>query len=77
MTKKNSNNRRIYFQLDPQVKAMAKDFARAEGISFSEFVRRALEEALKDAQWAKNLKESLARGECQSCGYAPCGCDNQ
>ena len=35
------------------------------------------DEEKKQAYWRAQIEESIARGECQSCGYKPCLCDQQ
>lgn len=58
--------------VDPVLRDYAREAARVANLEFSRWVERAVRQAM--------ARESLrvaafARGECGTCGYAPCACD--
>ena len=61
--------------VDPALREQAREAARSSGMEFSRWVERALLETIRNDQQDRKLRESLARGECVTCGYAPCLCD--
>lgn len=61
--------------VDPVLRDYARLEAKAAGVPFSKFVERAVQQAVAKASIERAMRDAVARGECSSCGHAPCGCD--
>lgn len=69
------NQFRISVVVDPVLCEYARVAARRSGLTFSRWVARAMQQAMAREAADRALAEALTRGECGTCGYAPCACD--
>lgn len=63
--------------IDPAIRDHAREAAKAEGLEFSRWVERAVRQTMVRESSDRALIKAMARGECLTCGYAPCMCDQQ
>ncbi len=63
--------------VDPVVRDFAREAARKSGLEFSRWVERAVRQTMARESADRALAAALERGECVTCGMAPCGCDQQ
>lgn len=63
--------------VDPVVRDHARVAARMAGMEFSKWVERAVRQTMARESADRELAKSRERGECGSCGYQPCACDQQ
>ena len=63
--------------VDPITRDIAREAARQSGLTFSEWVERAVMAATARESADRAMASARARGECGTCGYAPCACDQQ
>jgi post-segregation antitoxin (ccd killing protein) len=65
--------------VDPVLREHARLAAKASGVEFSRWVERAIQQAVAKASVERSLRDARAsasaHGECLSCGYSPCMCD--
>lgn len=63
--------------VDPVVRDYAREAARLAGIPFSAWVERAVRQTMARESADRATDAARERGECGTCGYAPCACDQQ
>jgi hypothetical protein len=63
--------------VDRDLRARARLEAKASGVKFSTFIERSVTRAVSESSERREQRDALARGECSSCGYSPCMCDQQ
>lgn len=70
---------RVYLAawIDPVVRDYAREAARLSGLEFSRWVERAVRQTMARESADRAADAARARGECGTCGYSPCACDEQ
>lgn len=61
--------------VDPVLRDYAREAARLSGLEFSKWVARAVRQAMARESADRAMAAARERGECGTCGYAPCACD--
>ena len=64
-------------RIDPVVRDYAREAARVSGLEFSQWVERAIRTTMARESADRAFAKIAARGECVTCGYAPCMCDQK
>ncbi len=63
--------------VEPVLRDYAREAAKMAGLEFSRWVERAVRQTMARESADRALAAARERGECSSCGYAPCACDQQ
>lgn len=63
--------------VEPALRDYAREAARRSGLEFSRWVERTVRQTMVRESADRALADARERGECSSCGYAPCACDQQ
>lgn len=63
--------------VDPVLRDHAREAARISGLEFSRWVARAVRQTMAREAADRAMADAAVRGECGTCGYAPCACDQQ
>lgn len=63
--------------VDPVLRDYAREAARLSGVEFSRWVERAVRQTMARESADRAMVAASERGECGTCGYAPCACDQQ
>lgn len=58
--------------VDPSIRDQAREAARLSGLHFSQWVERTVQQAVARESAARTAQHAMARGECVTCGHAPC-----
>lgn len=58
--------------IDPALRDHVREAARFSGLEFSRWVERAVRQTMARESADRAM---AATGECGTCGYAPCACD--
>ena len=58
--------------VDPVLRDYVREAARLSGLEFSRWVERAVRQTMARESADRAM---VATGECGTCGYAPCACD--
>jgi predicted kinase len=61
--------------VDPALRDYAREAARLSGLEFSHWVARAVRQTMARESADRAVAAAIDRGECGTCGYAPCACD--
>ncbi len=61
--------------VDPALRDYAREAARLSGLEFSHWVARAVRQTMARESADRAVAAAIDRGECMTCGYAPCACD--
>lgn len=61
--------------VDPVLRDYVREAAKASGMDYSAWVDRAVRQTMARESADRALAAATARGECLTCGYAPCACD--
>ena len=64
-------------RVEPVLRDYAREAARLSGLEFSRWVERAIRQTMARESADRAMARALERGECGTCGYAPCACDQQ
>ena len=64
-------------RIDPVLREHARTEAKRAGLEFSRWVERVIQKAVAAESAKRAMQEAIKRGECLSCGCAPCMCDQQ
>lgn len=63
--------------VDPTVRDVAREYAKISGLEFSVWVARAIMRATAKESSDRAIEKALKLGECLTCGYSTCLCDQQ
>lgn len=63
--------------VDPTLRDYVRVAARRSGLEFSRWVERAVRQTMAREPSDRAAASAYARGECWTCGYVPCACDQQ
>ena len=63
--------------VDPALRDYAREAARLSGLEFSRWVARAVRQTMARESADRAMAAMRERGECETCGYAPCACDQK
>jgi predicted kinase len=63
--------------VDPVLRDHAREAARLSGLEFSHWVARAVRQTMARESADRAVAAAIERGECGTCGYTPCACDQQ
>lgn len=63
--------------VDPTLRDHAREAAREAGLDFSAFIAEAVRRDVARRSAARAVSLAIARGECVTCGFAPCLCDQR
>lgn len=63
--------------VEPVLRDYARTAARSAGMEFSKWVALAIQRAVAEESCQRAIRLATIRGECASCGHAPCLCDQQ
>lgn len=79
MNRHPANNGRALLSawVDPVLRDHAREAAREAGVEFSAFVAEAVRREVLRRSTERAVAQAIARGECVTCGFAPCLCDQQ
>lgn len=61
--------------VDPVLRDYVREAARLSGLEFSRWVERAVRQTMARESADRATAAASERGECGTCGYAPCACD--
>lgn len=61
--------------VNPALRDYAREAARLFGLEFSHWVARAVRQTMARESADRAVAAAIDRGECGTCGYAPCACD--
>lgn len=61
--------------VEPVLRDYAREAAKAAGMEFSRWVERAVRQTMARESADRAIAAASERGECRTCGYAPCACD--
>lgn len=61
--------------VEPASRDSAREAAKAAHLEFSRWVERAVRQTMARESADRAMASARARGECTTCGYAPCACD--
>jgi hypothetical protein len=61
--------------VEPVVRDHAREAAMLASMEFSRWVERAVQQTMARESADRARAAARERGECCTCGYAPCGCD--
>jgi len=61
--------------VDPACREAAREAASLSGLEFSRWVERAIMRATSLESAERAVVTAVERGECWTCGHAPCACD--
>ena len=61
--------------VEPVLRDYAREAAKASGMEFSRWVERAVRQTMARESADRAIAAASERGECMTCGYTPCGCD--
>jgi hypothetical protein len=63
--------------VDPVLRDYVREAARLSGLELSRWVERAVRQTMARESAERALAAAQSRGECTTCGYAPCACHQQ
>lgn len=63
------------FVTDPVLRDYAREAARLSGLEVSQWVERAVRQAIARESADRAAAAARASGECGTCGHTPCACD--
>ena len=63
--------------VDPVLRDYAREAARLSGLEFSHWVARAVRQTMARESADRAVAAAIERGECGTCGYTRCSCDQQ
>lgn len=61
--------------VEPALRDYARAAAKAAGMDYSAWIGRAVQQAMARESADRAMAAALERGECMTCGYDPCACD--
>jgi len=61
--------------VEPVMREYVREAARLSGLEFSHWVERAVRQTMARESADRAIAKASERGECRSCGYSPCACD--
>lgn len=64
--------------VEPVLRDYAREAAKVANLEFSRWVERAVRQTMARESADRSMVAAASeRGECGTCGYAPCACDQQ
>jgi hypothetical protein len=61
--------------VEPVLRDYARAAAKLANLEFSRWVERAVRQTMARESADRAMVAAIDRGECGTCGYAPCACD--
>ena len=61
--------------VEPVLRDYAREAAKIANLEFSRWVERAVRQTIVRESADRAIVSASERGECGTCGYAPCACD--